>query len=121
MNDETFGAELRHRKRIAKWNAATRVVPGLRHRAWWILHNAIAHPMIGVWPTRATVWFHDWTSKRLGRRRTFVRSPMPEVERRGAWFVHNVLAHAAIGLVPSERAFRWHDRTAREMNVRDWI
>jgi hypothetical protein len=57
----------------------------------------------------------------LNRRRTFVRSPVPDVELRVAWIKHNVVAHVAIGLFPTPRAFRWHDRTAREMNVRDWI
>jgi hypothetical protein len=82
---------------------------------------AVAHPVIGLWPTRASVWFHDWTSQRLGRRRTFVQSPAPDIVARGAWIKHNVLAHLAIGLWPSKRAFDGHDRTAREMNVRDWI
>jgi hypothetical protein len=121
MTDESFGAEVRHRKRIAKWNRATRVAPKLRHHAWWLLHNAVAHPVIGVWPTRASVWFHDWTSQQLNRRRTFVRSPLPVIEARVAWIKHNVVAHLAIGLLPSTRTFRWHDRTASEMNVRDWI
>ena len=121
MTSELRGAEARHRKRAAKWRARTRILPGLPHHAWWLLHNVVAHPAIGVWPTRATVWIHDWTSQRLNRRRTFVRSPLPALASRTAWLAHNVLAHVAIGLVPARRTFDWHDQTARAMREPDWI
>jgi hypothetical protein len=115
------GAKHRHGKRIAKWAREVRLFPKARHDACWIVHNVVSHPALGVWPSPATVWFHDWTSQRLNRRRTMVRSPLPKIPVRSTWVKHNVLAHAAIGLVPSAIAFAWHDRTAEEMNVFDWI
>jgi hypothetical protein len=121
MMESAFGAAFRHRKRIAKWEKATRVLPRLRHDAWWVLHNVVSHPVLGVWPSATSVWFHDWTSQRLNRRQAFTRSPAPEIERHWAWIKHNVLVHAAIGLFPSPLTFAWHDRSAVEMNVEDWV
>lgn len=36
-----------------------------RHLFWWLVHNCVAHPLIGVLPIRATFDFHDWTSRRI--------------------------------------------------------
>jgi len=36
-----------------------------RHNMWWFIHNAIAHPMIGIIPCKKTFAFHDWTSKKI--------------------------------------------------------
>ncbi len=32
---------------------------------WWVVHNAIAHPMIGLLPVRLSFSFHDWTSRKM--------------------------------------------------------
>jgi hypothetical protein len=40
----------------------------LRHTFWWVLHNNVAHPLIGLVPTHATFEFHDWTSRKLHAR-----------------------------------------------------
>jgi hypothetical protein len=39
--------------------------PWLRHRFWWLVHNAISHPAIALVPTRKTFQFHDWTSRKM--------------------------------------------------------
>ncbi|MBL4845274.1 MAG: hypothetical protein JKY65_07100 [Planctomycetes bacterium] len=41
--------------------------PRLKHSAWWIAHNCVAHIAIGLVPCRSTFWLHDWTSRRLNR------------------------------------------------------
>lgn len=52
------GVEARYEKHKAK-------VPWVRNKAWWILHNSVAHPLIGVLPVRWAFRFHDWTSRRM--------------------------------------------------------
>lgn len=37
----------------------------LRHYVWWIIHNCVAHFLIGVCPLRAFFKFHDWTSHKM--------------------------------------------------------
>lgn len=33
---------------------------------WWLIHNCIAHPMLGVAPRSQLVgWFHDWTATKM--------------------------------------------------------
>lgn len=41
------------------------VVPWARYRFWWLLHNAIAHPLIAIMPRRTFFRFHDYTSRRM--------------------------------------------------------
>lgn len=36
-----------------------------RHRAWWVIHNSIAHPLIALFPYRPLFNFHDWTSHKM--------------------------------------------------------
>jgi hypothetical protein len=52
------GAEDRYVQR-----RATR--PWVSHTVWWIVHNAIAHPLIAFVPVRAFFRFHDWTSHKM--------------------------------------------------------
>jgi hypothetical protein len=40
----------------------------LGHHFWWFVHNCIAHPMIGLFPVRATFSFHDYTSDKINRK-----------------------------------------------------
>lgn len=37
----------------------------LEHYAWWIVHNAVAHPFLALWPRRSAFLFHDWTPRKL--------------------------------------------------------
>ncbi len=115
------GAEYRYGKRRSRWAMDVTHVPGLRHQFWWIAHNVLAHPLIGVRPTVAAVWFHDWTSRRLNRRPAARRSPMPVIPNFQRWLIHNVAGHVAIGLVPCRATFAWHDHTANTMEVEDWV
>ena len=39
--------------------------PWLRHRFWWLVHNAVSHLAIAFVPTRKTFQFHDWTSRKM--------------------------------------------------------
>lgn len=114
-------SEARYARRRFAWAANHRVLPLVRHHAWWLLHNAVSHPLLGVAPTRPMVWFHDWTSMHLNQRDHLRPSPMPQVKSRRAWVFHNVVGHLAIGLAPSSRTFAFHDRTAAAMDVPDWV
>jgi len=49
-------------KRYADRRAKT---PWARHTFWWVLHNAVAHPLIAFIPVRFFFRFHDWTSRRM--------------------------------------------------------
>ncbi|MFN0252809.1 MAG: hypothetical protein ACKV2T_38395 [Kofleriaceae bacterium] len=44
------------RRRARPWSA---------HTFWWIVHNAIAHPLIAFVPRRPMFRFHDWTSYKM--------------------------------------------------------
>ena len=51
-----------------KWSfmKAFRRLPLVRYYAWWVVHNCIAHPLIGLMPfVRSTFAFHDWTSRKM--------------------------------------------------------
>lgn len=115
----------RYHQRIALWTAGrerlARVAASLEHRAWWLLHNLVAHPLLAVVQRPRTVALHDWTSRRLNRDDGLAASTIPRPERRLWWILHNLVAHPAIGLVPCGITFRWHDITARRMRVAGWI
>lgn len=49
-------------------NGATAPVPKPGDRAWWFLHNAVAHPLIGVLPSKWTFAFHDESARRMKTR-----------------------------------------------------
>jgi hypothetical protein len=61
-SDET-GAEERYQSRIEVFKKDDK--PVYKHHYWWLLHNCIAHPLIGVLPCKSTFDFHDWTSKKI--------------------------------------------------------
>lgn len=113
----------RYAIRKAIWRGKHRFVPGLRHRVWWTLHNVVAHPVIGVSPTRTAIRFHDWTAHHLNQRTRYFTSPEPEIPtgNERAWRWHNIVGHVLIGLFPCEATFRFHDRTSEAMNIPDWV
>lgn len=37
----------------------------IRHLGWWVVHNVVSHPLIGLLPFRWAFDFHDWTSVKL--------------------------------------------------------
>lgn len=96
-------------------------MPLFRHHLWWLLHNCISHPLLGVFPTKGMVWFHDWTSQHLNCRDHIRPSPMPEIPSYRAWMWHNVAGHMAIGLIPVKGSFEFHDRTSEGMGVPLWV
>lgn len=52
------GSRLRYidRRKVRSWGA---------HTLWWVLHNAVAHPLIAFLPFTPLFRFHDWTSRRM--------------------------------------------------------
>jgi hypothetical protein len=117
--ESTSASRYDHRRR--RWARRHRLLPGVRHHAWWLLHNCISHPWLGIVPSPRAIWFHDFTSQHLNqfpRQRT---SPRPQIENRWSWAWHNIAGHLAIGLLPTEGSFRFHDRTATAMKVPDWV
>lgn len=52
------GSQKRYADRVAKR-------PWLAHTFWWVVHNNIAHPLIGVLPVALAFRFHDWTSRKM--------------------------------------------------------
>lgn len=35
------------------------------HYFWWMVHNCVVHPLIGVAPIKSLFNFHDWTSRKI--------------------------------------------------------
>ena len=118
-------AELRYRDRLSLWTGRvgvrSRLAGALGHRAWWLLHNLVAHPLLALRPGRAAVALHDWTSRGLNRDPSLAPSLPPQIGERLWWVVHNLVAHPAIAVAPCAATFRWHDATARRMRVRGWV
>lgn len=115
------GAKERYYFRQAKWTQACKLFPKIRHHSWWLLHNCLSHPLLGIYPAEETIWFHDWTSKHLNLRTEQRSSPTPNITNNKMWVYHNVVGHLAIGLFPTTNAFKFHDYTAEAMMVEDWI
>lgn len=40
-------------------------LPRVKHYIWWLIHNCVAHPAIGLVPVKVAFDFHDWTSRKL--------------------------------------------------------
>ena len=57
------GSEERYRNRIKVFE--TNGTPVLIHHWWWIVHNCVAHPLIGFFPFKRFFDFHDWTSQKI--------------------------------------------------------
>lgn len=62
------GSEGRYRLRQALFLVDGKPLPRVRHFGWWLLHNCVAHPILGVCPVRKTFELHDWTSKKLNHK-----------------------------------------------------
>lgn len=39
-----------------------------RYLFWWLVHNCVAHPLIGFFPCRRMFDLHDWTSAKINVR-----------------------------------------------------
>ncbi len=93
------------------------------YQLWWLFHNCISHPILGILPCKQTVKLHQWASLKLNNLPTdrMKEADVPVIKNYKAWFKHNVLAHLAIGLAPCMKTFYYHDITAKEMNVDGWV
>jgi len=47
------------------WQDQKVTVPWVKFRLWWLIHNAVAHPLIAIAPRRTFFRFHDFTSRRM--------------------------------------------------------
>lgn len=121
MTERPTGSHARYLRRILLWKEHTRRFPRVRHAFWWVVHNTLSHPILGLLPCCLTVWFHDWTAKHLNVRPQLRPSRMPDIPHFPKWLWHNTVGHIAIGLCPCRRTFAFHDRTSRAMEVRGWV
>lgn len=63
FNGPEDGSADRYEARLARFDAADE--PRRRHHFWWLVHNCVAHPLIGLVPVKAFFDFHDWTARRI--------------------------------------------------------
>lgn len=64
-NDADEGSAWRFAQRVEKFKMKGVMLPRTEHYAWWIAHNAIAHPLLAIFPLKPSFRFHDWTSRKL--------------------------------------------------------
>lgn len=83
LEAKRLGSAGRYEKRIEKFRAAGAKFPRLQHFAWWLLHNLVAHGLLGLFPCRWTFAFHDWSSVKLnaGMARTVPPPVLPAQPR----------------------------------------
>lgn len=63
-NGPTTSQERFH-QRVEKYRAKD--APLFLHHWWWFVHNVVAHPLIGVAPSKPTFQFHDFTSRKINQ------------------------------------------------------
>ena len=61
-SDES-GSEQRFHRIIEKLKNKNNGV--YKYRFWWIVHNCLAHFMIGIFPCKFSFKFRDYTSKKI--------------------------------------------------------
>jgi hypothetical protein len=57
------GSQQRFKARVKEFKK--KQIPVLLHHYWWLVHNCIAHPLIGIAPCKNTFDFHDYTSRKI--------------------------------------------------------
>jgi hypothetical protein len=65
FNRDEDGSQERFHDHISLFRRAFRSFPRARHHAWWLVHNCISHPLIGLLPIKLFFDFHDWTSRMM--------------------------------------------------------
>ncbi len=65
FNKPENGSEERFEQRQTVWHEQTQHFPKIKHLGWWLVHNCVAHPLIGLCPLHFAFEFHDWTSRKL--------------------------------------------------------
>lgn len=139
--DAAEGSLGRYKARIKWFEKDKKAHPKLRHRAFWLLHNCVAHPLLGLFPDSYAFAFHSLTSdwlnhktpfderevlvgfeyKRITQESIYLDWDKPNIKDSRAWRIHNCVAHMLIGLFPHEKTFKYHDKTAVEMDVDGWV
>jgi len=61
---EELGSAGRFEKRIDKFEEKGKWFPRLQHYFWWVIHNAVSHPLLII-PIPMFFAFHDWTSRKI--------------------------------------------------------
>ena len=117
----SYGSGFRYGRRLDAWKQKGVLGPRTRHHSWWLLHNCVSHPLLGVRVSKGTLWLHDWTSMHLNCRKKIRPSPEPVIPNWGRWAWHNIAGHWAIGILPVEASFVFHDKTSENMNVPHWV
>ena len=121
-------SEDRYEARRKLFEGDGRPYPRLRHYGFWWLHNCVVHPLLGLFPSNATVQFHALSSAWLNHiegpflvAKEMLGMKVPEIGNRRMWVWHNLISHVLIGIVPCSRTFAGHDETAKKMNVPGWV
>ena len=57
------GSEERYHERLEKHDDT--YGSRRRHHFWWILHNCLAHFLIGIFPIKIFFQFHDYTARKI--------------------------------------------------------
>jgi hypothetical protein len=73
----------RFRYRTEAWRLRAKGLNQVRHMSWWLLHNCVIHPLIGVLPIKPLFDLHDWSSVRLAG--THLEKPWPKPPKGYEW------------------------------------
>ena len=65
IEDGDAPSKVRYHTRIAMHRNMNFRFPRLRHHFWWMIHNCVAHILIGIMPFNIFFRFHDWTSDKI--------------------------------------------------------
>lgn len=74
-----IGSYGRFKERIKKFKDKHTDFPRVRHGFWWVMHNCVAHPIIGVLPVKKSFDFHDFTSDKINCKK-IEKSPTESTE-----------------------------------------
>lgn len=98
--------------------------------------NCIAHFILGIYVSRKTLKFHDFTSILLHNPpkklkdicKLYFTKPthpyssyFPNLNHKFRWFLHNSIVHFFLGLFPCKFMFKLHDKSAKWMNELYWV
>jgi hypothetical protein len=110
-------------QRLALFKGDGKAYPRLRHFGFWLIHNCLVHPLLGVVPRPFVLDLHELSSRWLNQKRNPFVFPFvyPKIPSYFLWFFHNVFAHILIGVFPIRPMFAFHDWTATLMGVPDWV
>lgn len=61
--DFNMTSHMRHKYRMSLWKKKELPV----FIFWWIMHNVVSHPLIGILPFKPFFQFHDYTSVKINK------------------------------------------------------